>query len=544
MPIKPQEPAPAQQSSPYLPPGPEPLVFDQFEGINTSTTRPGVQDKQMAWSDSFFRVGPRSLRALPGLGPVLWNADLADTDHGGTEPVGTSIVVYDFANLGSTPVMIVVLSNGSIYQVNTSTGGFTRIAASGTIQNPSRLNVGMTQYGNQYVIIVAVQTDGYFLWSGTTFYAPGDSFGSDHIPTGISGSSVETYAGRVWVANGATVFFSAPGSIVDFSSGDGGGEFTSNDSFLRIQYTSLKQSNGFLYLVGDSSLNYISGVQTSGDPPVTTFTNQNADPEVGSPWPGTVDTFGRQILFANAFGAHVSYGATVTKISTELDGVYNSIPNFAGLIPSAAKAIVFGKKVWVLLLPIIDPLSAQQVNKLFLWDTKAWFPATQNVPLIFIQHQEINSIITAWGTDGFNVMPLFQTPAPFQKIAQTRLWDTPVGLQASKSVTRIWGMAQYYSITRPDITIDIDNDANTPYETIVEGPSPIIWKNNSDVIVTWQNDSLDTVEWFSSGGPLFVFGPTAVGQVGPLIGMTLKTNCPDVALISAVMQPDVVQGRY
>jgi len=26
----------------------------------------------------------------------------------------------------------------------------------------------------------------------------------------------------------------------------------------------LKQTNGFLYLIGDSSINYISGVQTSG----------------------------------------------------------------------------------------------------------------------------------------------------------------------------------------------------------------------------------------------------------------------------------------
>ena len=47
------------------------------------------------------------------------------------------------------------------------------------------------------------------------------------------------------------------------------------------------------------------------------------------------DVFGRNIVFANSFGAHISYGAAVTKISEELDGVYNTVPiaNFGTLVP-------------------------------------------------------------------------------------------------------------------------------------------------------------------------------------------------------------------
>lgn len=543
MPIQAQQPPPAQQASPYLPPGPDPLTMDRFEGINTSTTRPGVKDEQMAWSSSFFRVGPRDLRTLWGLGPALWG--VANT----TEPAGTTIVFYDFANIGTTPVCIAILSNGSVYQINTSTGGAVLMAAVGTIENPSRLNVGLTQYGNQYIIIVSAQTDGYFIWDGTTFYRPGDSWPpGGTVPTAISGTTVETYSGRVWVANGAIIFFTAPGSVVDYDSADGGGEFTSSDSFLRVQYTDLVQSNGFLYLIGDSSVNYISGVQTAGDPLVTTFTNQNADPEVGSPWPGTVDTFGRNILFANAFGAHASYGGTVNKISVELDGVYNTVPNFGGLIPSAAKAIVFGKKVWILLLPIIDPITAQQTNTLFLWDTKAWFPAVQDIPLIFIQHQEINSIITAWGTEGSAIYPLFQQPtANITKTVQSRLWDTPVGLQVLKSVNRVWGAAQFYSQTLPELSLNIDSESGVPYTVALSGPSVLLWFNNAGGAISWTNASSDDISWFSgatNSGPLTVFQPTAVAQNGAFVGMTASTQCPDMALITLMLGPDVVDGRY
>src|SRR5262249_50080356 len=136
------------------------------------------------------------------------------------------------------------------------------------------------------------QTNGYFIYDGSTFFNPGDSFGGGMVPTAIGGNAIEVYQGRVWIANNANMTFSAPGSVIDFTTGSGGGTFTSSDSFLRVRFTGLRQSNGFLYLIGDSSLNYISGVQTGGSPLVTTFTNQNADPEVGSPWPYSITTFG------------------------------------------------------------------------------------------------------------------------------------------------------------------------------------------------------------------------------------------------------------
>ncbi len=522
------------QPTPYTPAGPpDPLVFEDFEGINTATLRPGVDDKQAAWLDGFMPLGPkRNLRTMYGVSAALYTA-----------PGALTVSFFDFGNIGSTPGSFVVQSDGSIVQVNTVTGVVTSIAPAGTIQNPSRNNVGFAQYGSTYILFVAKQANGYFIWDGTNFNGPGNTGVFGTVPLGIGGTAIEIYAGRVWIANGPTITFSKPGSIVDFSSGGGGGNFTSSDSFLRVGFTQLKQTNGFLYLIADSSVNYISGVQTSGTTPITTFTNQNADPEAGTAWPSTVDVFNRNILFANAFGAQVSYGGAVTKISEMLDGVYNTVTNFGNITPSAAKAIVFGKKIWILLLPIIDPVTGQQVNKLLMWNGKQWWASAQDVNLVYIQFQEINSVLTAWGTDGKSIYQLFAQPSiNFTKTAQTKLWDKPGGYQFTKFVNRLWGIVRYYSPLSPAINVSIDNEttSNSNLATVV--PTVAVWLTLGGQVSTWLTLGGQVSTWVAGGGGAYsVFAPDAVSQQGVLTGFTVTTNAADMAIVSMMIQ-DTIAG--
>jgi len=116
-----------------------------------------------------------------------------------------------------------------------------------------------------------------------------------------------------------------------------------------VRFHAVETNQRILYLIADSSVNYISACKLRVCR-LYDLHQQNADPEVGTPWPSTVDVFNRNILFANAFGAHVVLRRAVTKISEMLDGVYNTVSNFGIIVPSAAKAIVFGKKIWILLI--------------------------------------------------------------------------------------------------------------------------------------------------------------------------------------------------
>ena len=78
--------------------------------------------------------------------------------------------MFDFGNIGAAPIMVVVLADGSLYQVNTDTKVVTLMAAPGTITNPGITKMGMTQWGSQFIIIVAKQENGFFIWDGVNFY--------------------------------------------------------------------------------------------------------------------------------------------------------------------------------------------------------------------------------------------------------------------------------------------------------------------------------------------------------------------------------------
>ena len=505
-----EAPAPqAAQPTTYTPAGPpDPLIFEEFEGINTATTRPGVPDKQAYWLDGFMPLGPRrNLRTMWGLSAAVYTP-------------ASAIIFFDFANIGNTPIMVTFHADGSINQVNTNTNAVTAMAVAGTITTPSRFSIGMAQYGAQYVLIVASQTNGYFIWDGTTFFKPGDAFLTGTIPLAIGGTSIETYTGRIWIANGSFIIFSAPGSLIDFSSASGGGNFQSSDSFLRRVFVQLKQTNGFLYTIADSSINYISGVQTSGTgPPITTFTNQNADPEVGTPWPNTVVVFNRNLIFANSFGVHVSYGGAVTKISEMIDGVFNTSPDITNPVPSSAKAIVFGKKIFILLISITDPVTGLARNKLLMWNGKIWWASEQDVSLIFIQFQEIDSILTAWGTNGASVYRMFNQPSTvFVKTAQTKFWDTPGGYQFTKFVVRLWGIVKYYSASSPTINVAIDNESGTTTNPLQVTPN-------------------------ISNGVFSIAAPDAITQQGVLTGFTVTTNAADMSIVSMMIQNKIAGYR-
>lgn len=361
------------------------------------------------------------------------------------------------------------------------------------------------------------------------------------MPFGISGTAIETYSGHVWIAKGATILFSAPDSVSDFSTSDGGGAFTSKDSFLNVGFTYLKQSNGFLYLGADSALNYVSGVTTSGNPSVTTFQSQNVDPQIGTPWPGTLQVFSRNLVFGNSLGIYVSYGGAVTKISEPLDGIYNTVPGFGGFLPSSAIANIFGIEVYMQLTPVIDTYTGQQVNKLLMWSGQKWFTSQQDVPLTYIASQKINSVLTAWGTTGSAIYPLFQQPSiALQKVAQSKLWGTPHYLY-TKTGVRLYGVLNYYQNDNEAINVTIDNESGSASYNVPATTNSIAWTNNSGDPIEWFNNSSQPILWVLSG--ITVFGPEAVGQFGRLLGMTIITQASDVSIISTTLMDQTYQAN-
>lgn len=286
-------------------------------------------------------------------------------------------------------------------------------------------SVRLKSAGDGYVDAPAVIIDPGF---NTAAYAA-----AELMPYSVSGDAIETFQSRVWLTHpktknstdppsGGTILVSAPSSLTDFSISGGGVIFSNTGSVLRSQYTALRQVNGYLYAIGDSSVDVISNVQTSGDPSITTFNAQNIDQEIGTTYRDTVQVFGRTVLFGNQSGAFGIYGGAVTRISEKLNNLFlTMVAPTTGVQPCSAAAYINNIKCYLMLATIEDPFGNAARNVMLAWTEDDWFVATQEITLTFIATQIVDSAIMAFGTDGSSIYQLFEQPsATLEKFLVTK----------------------------------------------------------------------------------------------------------------------------
>lgn len=346
---------------------------------------------------------------------------------GGTSAAGTAVLygsgAAGTALITSNSVASVTVINGGSGFTTTPTitfigGGGSGAAATAAITSGVIASVTVDNGGTGYTSAPAVQVQ-----SGTNNSATATV---TLMPYGISGTAIETFQQRVWLVypfqaangngvqqNGEIINISAPGSFSDFATSDGGLQFINSDAFLRSQYINIKQSNGYLYPIGDSSVSVISNVQTTGSPSTTTFNYQNTDPQSGAAWRDTVVPYSRTILLANTFGVFGIYGGSVTKISRNVDNIFNNavFPSAGGVIPTAAVANIYNQKVYLINITVVDPFTDQQRTLMLGWNEREWFVVSQASVFTAIATQEVNSNLIAWGTDGNNLYRLFYAPS-------------------------------------------------------------------------------------------------------------------------------------
>lgn len=508
------------------------FVLQQFQGINTKASRNAIGDQQFSWLENLMPLGDGNLRALYGEGaPILTAA-------------GRNIIYFYAFNIGSTRYIAVFYDDGKADAVN---------VVSHVVSNISNVanrfyNGGdrpcVSQWGKSGIVIVTTAvTDGYFAWddtAGGTLYTPGNPApswltggASTNMPTGIQGTSIETFQARAWVDNGAVKFYSAPTNGASFSGSLGGGSFTSTDPFLRSRFVASRQANGFLYSFGDSSANVISNVQTGGSPIGTTFNNQNVDPQIGTAWPGTLQAFGRGLVFANPSGVYALFGGAAEKVSNDLDGLF-SMADFTTTIPSGAVATIFGVRCYMLLIRVSDYQGLNR-NVICAWDGQKWFIASAVKTLSYLASQEIDSVLSAWGTNGTDLFPLFQAPsASLNKVLQTKLWEAESFIVVKQVMRLYW---EINTNTSTDYllsgTLDAlsDSGSTTVPVTLTSAGGFIQWQNNLNQNINWQSAN-GNITWQVGGRTV---AGRDVNASGSQVGLTLSGTSSDFTIVAMAM---------
>lgn len=538
------------------PAGTPPKVWNiaQFSGVNTQAQRPAIGDQEFSWLQNYFPIGDGNMRTLWTNASAIYSA-----------PGGKTIIYFYPFNLFGTLVAAVFFSDGTAVQVNLSTGSSTTISSNtGDFYSGAGPYPAASQWNAAGIVFVteASNPNGYFAWGSGQLYRPGQpapDWLTDEttttMPSGVHGIAVETYGNRSWVATPPEPQPLSPGtstpSIIlnsvasngaDFNVGDGGGAVPQQDASLRYSFTALRQTNGFLYYMGDSATGCISNVQTVGG--ITSYSNQNVDPQKGTPWPATVQPFTTQygpgILFANPQGVYLLVGGSVQKVSYDLDGIFAN-GDFQTLIPSAALAIVFGVTVYSLLLKTVD-LNGNPAVIMCMTDGRPkgnglrWWFASQTNSLTFIATSELNSTLTTWGTDGSNIFQCFAAASSsLTKTFQTKFFpgQSPAEYIMLKKLYRFYFMAIDNVGTGVTLTGTLDSDqGDVSYSINNTGAASITFVNDPGNVITFVNNTSGVLIFVVSGIAL-PFSDAAC--YGSLLGTTMSSTSTDYTLVALTM---------
>lgn len=381
---------------------------------------------------------------------------------------------------GTGATAVPVLAGGQVIAINVTNGGSGYTTNPEVIITPAKNDTGSGATAVAIfspTSIASVQMMNYgsgYTSAPTVVVTPGANNAAYAniilMPFGVSGNSIETFQSRVWIANpadspfnnlpqGGNFAVSAPGSLTDFATSDGGLLFSNTDAFLQTKYVAIRQSNGYLYFFGDGSASVVSNVQTSGSPATTTFNYQNVDPQIGMSWRDSRQDFSRTILFGNETGVYGLYGGACTKVSGKLDDIFvNAVfpPTAGALTPTSAVMTVFDVKHYFMLMTLQDPDTLDIRNAMICWNEKEWGLASQGANLTIIGSQKIASKLYAWGTDGTALYPLFNTPsAILEKRLDTKLYGASSAYMI-KDLTGIYVQAQDKSSALSGVALNVE----------------------------------------------------------------------------------------
>ena len=391
--------------------------------------------------------------------------------------------------------------------VNISGGGGTGAAATAVVRGNALATIVMTNPGTGYTnsanLVVNLSGGG---GSNATISAT-----INNTPN----VDIASFSGRVWIAAGRQVYYSAAGTYNDFTSVSAGNIILTDSTLHGILYK-LLAANNFLYLFGDDSINVFSDVrvQTNG---TTLFTNTNVSASVGSKRANAIFPYFRSVLFLNDYGVYALVGSTTSKISDPLDGVFPNIdftyPIYAGqVLINNILCAAFNFRYY----DSVFTQSYRYIQAVFF--EKKWFFTSQGNTLQYITSAPVGGKINLYGTDGSVLYQLYaNNTANVTSIIQTALMPMNDPIR-DKQALKFGVEVTTANSTIFTVTVDSQAGSSPPYTL----QNNVLWYNNLGVNLNWINNSSQVIYWlFSSGYYLY---KSDAQQWGKYLGLTLQSN--------------------
>lgn len=443
------------------------------------------------------------------------------TFSGGGGSGAAAIASYTTFKPGT--VSVTVLNGGSGYTnaanitVSFSGGGGANAAATAITSGNIITQIVMTNPGDGYTSAPTVSITG---GGGSNAVVRANVVTQDAV-------DVATFSGRVWVAQGRTVYYSAANSYSDFISVSAGA-LTLTDSTLHNNIRAMLSANNFLYIFGDDSINVFSDVRVTNTG-ATLFTNTNVSASVGSRRINAIFPNFRYVLFMNQYGIYALVGSTTSKISDALDGVFPLIdfsqPVYGGQvllnnILCAAFNFYYN-----------DPVQGLRPVQAVFFDRK-WFFTSQGA-IKYTSSVSVAGQTRLYGSSGTNLIQLYgNASAGVASTIKTALW--PMGDPIRDKQALKLGVEA--TITQGgDLTATIDSEiGSSPVYNLAD--NQITWYNQFGNTIGWTNNASATIGWINSGYQLY---KTDAQQWGKYLGVTLNSNSAGIVISTFEMEHEL-----
>lgn len=317
----------------------------------------------------------------------------------------------------------------------------------------------------------------------------------------LTGNTLAVFQGRLWTADRRTLTWSGTLGWFDQDQANAAGSTLIADADLVHEITALRALDNYLYIFGDQSTKQIGGITVQNPPTgvagnsVTDFQILTLASDIGCVFMMSILSYNRMVVFANKHGVYAIMGASIQKVSDDLDGIFMRI-DFSQELCAAINDLN-EIHCYCLLIRYLDPSNSYvfgahpqgqplERSLICMLQTRNWFTVQQGMDLICIvslADQTTNEIDT-FGSSGSDLTMLLDDP----DTAVTYILKTSLtahgNILTAKHVIKT-GIAVSAQLPQTiQMLVETENRSNH-YTLITAGR--ITWRNNLDEIITFKS---------------------------------------------------------
>ena len=544
-------------------------VVKDFKGINTKNNRTVIDDGEFGWLENAMPIGFGNLRIIEGNKSVnvTWAHD---------------VTFLGSVNISNNEYILGFQDDGSAQYVNLTTGSTGNIAAAGTFSNANVMitqwkneraliidpvngyktwdGTNLHDVGSVNSITINSAGTGYTANTTVSFGSPNQANGIQATGTVVivsgaiseivmtecgtgytspptvtisgagsnanvtctilnqSGTDIATFSGRTWIASDRTVFYTAADTFNDFYSVSAG-FLTITDSTLRTNITRILSANNFLYVFGEDSINVFSDVRVDGNTGTTLFTNTNVSASVGSSLKHAIFPYFRSVLFMNEYGVYALVGATTTKISDPLDGIFPFI--YFSQEVSGGQCLINNILCAVFNFKYNDNGTDHWIQAAFF--ERKWFLTNQLTDTYYVVPAVKDGFLNLYGSTGTDLYQFYEDNTnPVVVNIETAL--LPMGDPIRDKQALKIGIEA--TLGNQPVILEAYVDSESDQSPVIDFANSVLWLNNSSQVIDWINNSSTITAWlgFSSAGAGYYLYKSDAKMYGKYLGMTIQST--------------------